>query len=276
MPGRDKDWNAEWTRLSARRGDDHDAAFWDRRAREYRGGDENSPYVTGFLAFMAALPGESVLDVACGSGALTLPLARAGHPVIALDFSAGMLEVLRRRVAEEGLQGVSTVQAAWEDDWAAAGVPPADVVIASRALDVPDLRAALRKLEVFARRRVCVTLPTGGLLYPSLLAREAVGRASERRGDRETAVGVLRQMGIEPEVRALEHTSASRYVSAEAALEALRRVIRPRDEREERGLERYVADHLVPAPGDATGADAWRLEPEITVPWTFLAWDRGA
>jgi SAM-dependent methyltransferase len=275
VPEEARDWNAEWTRLSVRREGGHDAAFWDRRARDFRGGDEDSPYVAGFLAAMAVRPGESVLDVACGSGALALPLARAGHPVTGLDFSAGMLEILRRRAAEEALSGVSTVQAAWEDDWAAAGAPRADVAIASRALDVGDLRAALQKLEAFARRRVCVTLPAGGLLYPSLLAHEAVGRPFVPRGGRETALGVLRQMGIEPEVLALEHTSASRYESPESALGALRRVIRPRDEGEARALERYVAEHLVQAPGERAGAE-WVLEPEITVPWAFLAWDKPA
>jgi SAM-dependent methyltransferase len=269
MSGDEQDWNAEWTRLSARRERDHDAAFWDRRARQYRGGEEDSPYVSGFLAFTDARPGESVLDVACGTGALALPLARAGHPVVGLDFSAGMLDVLRRRAAEEGLDNVRTVQAAWGDDWSAAGVAPADIAIASRALDVDDLRAALGKLEQFARRRVCVTVPARGLLYPSLLAHAAVARPLVPRGDGETAVGVLRQMGVEPEVRELEHTSAGRYESPDAAADALRRMIRPRDSGEEQALERYVAGHLVEQPGRE-----WALEPEVTVPWTFLAWDK--
>ena len=99
----DKDWNAEWMRLSAPREVAHDAAFWDRRARDFRGGDEASPYVAGFIAGMRLRPGESVLDVGCGSGALALPLARADHDVIALDFSAGMLDVLRQRAAADGL-----------------------------------------------------------------------------------------------------------------------------------------------------------------------------
>ena len=122
------------------------------------------PTSAGFMAYMRLRPGESVLDVGCGSGALALPLARAGHDVVALDFSAGMLEVLRRRASEDGLRNVRTIHAGWDDDWRAAGVGGADVVIASRSLDVRDLRAALQKLDAFAGRRVCVTLPADGLL----------------------------------------------------------------------------------------------------------------
>ena len=104
VPQEDKDWNAEWMRLSDRREVAHDAAFWDRRARHFRGGDEASPYVAGFIEHMRIRPGESVLDVGCGSGALALPLARDGHDVVGLDFSAGMLDVLRRQASAEGLR----------------------------------------------------------------------------------------------------------------------------------------------------------------------------
>ena len=269
----DKDWNAEWMRLTDQRGVVHDAAFWDRRSRDFRGGEEDSPYVAGFIAHMRLRPGESVLDVGCGAGALALPLARAGHEVAALDFSAGMLDVLRRRASADGLRNVKTFHAGWDEDWRAAGVAAADVVIASRSLDVRDLRAALSKLDAFARRRVCITLPADGLFYPQLLAHEAVGRPYTRRGDHGTALHVLRQMGIEAELQFLEHASAGRYESRQAALESLRRVVAPSDEREERALQRYAAERLVETT-DTDGRRGWKLEPEIVVRWAFLAWDK--
>jgi hypothetical protein len=81
-------------------------------------------------------------------------------------------------------------------------------------------------------------------------------------------------MGIEPEVASLEHASAGRYKSPEAALESLRRMIAPAGEQEEQALERYVAGHLVETTGH-DGRAAWRQEPELTVRWAFLAWDKG-
>ena len=72
-------------------------------------------------------------------------------------------------------------------------------------------------------------------------------------------------MEIEPEVMFLEHASASRYESQEAALESLRRVVAPASVRERRALERYAAEHLVEAAG-AGGRRKWKLEPEIAVP----------
>ena len=270
MPREDKDWNAEWMRLSDQREVNHDAAFWDRRARDFRGGDEASPYVAGFIAHMRLRPGESVLDVGCGSGALALPLARTGHTVLAVDFSAGMLDVLRRRACADGLPNVKTFHADRGDDWRANGVGAADVVIASRSLDVRDLRAALQKLDAFARRRVCVTLPADGLFYPQLLAHEAVGRPYTKWGDQDTAVNVLRQIGVEAEVRvprARERRPVTK--SPEAARDSLRRAAAPACEArgECPGALRGGAPRRDGRPQTA-GAE-WRLEPEVTVRWAL-------
>jgi ubiquinone/menaquinone biosynthesis C-methylase UbiE len=50
------------------------------------------------LEAIAARPGQRVLDLACGPGTLTLPLAEAvgpGGQVVAVDIAEGMLELLR-------------------------------------------------------------------------------------------------------------------------------------------------------------------------------------
>ena len=57
-------------------------------------------------------PGERVLDVGCGSGAMTLDAARAlgpGGRAVGIDLSSPMLEAARRRPEEVGL-GVEFLQ----------------------------------------------------------------------------------------------------------------------------------------------------------------------
>lgn len=61
------------------------------------------------LARAGAAVGEAVLDVGCGTGATTLPLADAvgGHgAVVGIDISEPMLAVARRSVAERGFANV--------------------------------------------------------------------------------------------------------------------------------------------------------------------------
>lgn len=60
------------------------------------------------LAFADIRPGLSLLDVAAGSGALSIPAARLGAEVLATDLSPGMLELLRRRAREAGVPGIRT------------------------------------------------------------------------------------------------------------------------------------------------------------------------
>jgi ubiquinone/menaquinone biosynthesis C-methylase UbiE len=45
-------------------------------------------------------PGMDVLDVACGTGNVALPAARAGARVTGLDFAPGLLEIARERAAD--------------------------------------------------------------------------------------------------------------------------------------------------------------------------------
>lgn len=49
-------------------------------------------------------PGMRFLDVAAGSGALSLPAARLGAQVLATDLAPKMLELLERRARDEGLR----------------------------------------------------------------------------------------------------------------------------------------------------------------------------
>ena len=62
------------------------------------------------LARLGITGGESVLEIGCGTGALTLPLAAAVGEhgrVVAIDISEPMLGLARQRVAERGLHNVT-------------------------------------------------------------------------------------------------------------------------------------------------------------------------
>jgi ubiquinone/menaquinone biosynthesis C-methylase UbiE len=55
------------------------------------------------LGLAGLAPGERFLDVAAGTGGLSLPAARLGAQVLATDWSPAMIERFRARVREEGL-----------------------------------------------------------------------------------------------------------------------------------------------------------------------------
>jgi SAM-dependent methyltransferase len=62
-----------------------------------------APDAEGFVARLALEPDVRVLDIACGTGNVTLPLARRGATVTGLDMTPHLLEEARARAAGEGL-----------------------------------------------------------------------------------------------------------------------------------------------------------------------------
>ncbi len=53
---------------------------------------------------LALQPGQEILDLCCGVGRHTIPLAKAGYKVTGLDASAKLLEIAKRRAEAEGLK----------------------------------------------------------------------------------------------------------------------------------------------------------------------------
>lgn len=72
------------------------AGDFGRIARSYERG------AADFIARLGIRAGERVLDVACGSGNVTLPAARAGGRVIGIDIAPNLVAQARERAAAEG------------------------------------------------------------------------------------------------------------------------------------------------------------------------------
>jgi ubiquinone/menaquinone biosynthesis C-methylase UbiE len=84
---------------------------WDKAAPVYASAwqQQLAPAQARLLAVAAARPGERVLDVACGTGLVTLPLGTqvgAAGRVVATDLSERMVEATRRNAAAAGLAHV--------------------------------------------------------------------------------------------------------------------------------------------------------------------------
>ncbi|MCP4119244.1 MAG: methyltransferase domain-containing protein [Desulfobacteraceae bacterium] len=76
--------------------------FYNRVGRVYHRiwggpGDLGNRLAGHLVAEGLACPGRSVLDLGCGPGTLTIPLARSGCRVMAVDYAPGMLATLKKR-----------------------------------------------------------------------------------------------------------------------------------------------------------------------------------
>jgi SAM-dependent methyltransferase len=108
------------------------------------------PYASRALDLLGVGPGTRLLDVAAGSGAVTLQALERGAEVMATDFAAGMVELLARRAAEAGHADVRVEVM----DGQALDLPDATFDVAISMLGLiffPDIGAGVRELARVTR-----------------------------------------------------------------------------------------------------------------------------
>jgi len=109
LPGASRDRAAVDQVLDQRRKES--MKFFDEIAGRYGSLTEPGGGWRGLAAALAAgFSGQSVADIGCGEGDLTLLLARFAKRVTAIDLSAQMLRVVQERSAEAGVAGRVAVE----------------------------------------------------------------------------------------------------------------------------------------------------------------------
>jgi len=174
---------------------------WDARAEKMGKRPSESAYVQDFVGRMNLDGCETLLDVGCGNGAIALALAPRLKHVYALDYSQGMLDALMRNARAQGIDNVTPIRRAWEDDWA--DVPVCDVVTASRSTTVMDMADALAKLDNKANRRAYLTNMVGGRFIDAEVA-ELLNRVRPPLPDYIYIVNILYRMGRHPRLDYIE------------------------------------------------------------------------
>ncbi|WP_272695027.1 class I SAM-dependent methyltransferase [Providencia sp. PROV144] len=172
---------------------------WDKKAQQMAQtcANPNDPYLVQFRKLMDLTGAETLLDVGCGPGSISLCLANEFKDVIGIDYSRGMLEIAELRAKELAIHHARFEVLAWEDDWSS--LPKVDISVASRSTLVDDLKAALLKLNRQTKLRVYTTHTINPTFIDEHIIRK-IGREVIRLPTYIYAVNILHQMGINARV----------------------------------------------------------------------------
>jgi ubiquinone/menaquinone biosynthesis C-methylase UbiE len=107
---------------------------WSRRVNSW---DHHTPaglekVTAAVLATAAARPGTQVVDLGCGTGQLSIPLAERGARVLAVDISQAMIERLEANARDRSVDGVEAIAIPIENLWLPG--ESVDLVVTSYAL----------------------------------------------------------------------------------------------------------------------------------------------
>ena len=147
-------WGEYWReRLEGKNNKD-----WDKAAPGFFKRTRKEDYNTALFDMLILDENDTVLDVGCGEGSITIPLSRKVKKVIGLDSSVKMLEYLEKRASEENAANIETILKPIEDI-KYEEIGDVDVVVCSRSLNgIMPIEEVLDELDKIANKYVFITI----------------------------------------------------------------------------------------------------------------------
>lgn len=208
----DIDWNRIWkTQMMCWRKTSGKSCseFWadEKSARVYsdKYGKHHRERIEKTLQGLGLTPESRVLDIGAGPGNLALPMAALAGSVTTVEPSPGMNAVMASEMAQSRITNIVRIEKTWEKvDLKTDLEPPYDLVLASMSLGMPDIRAALEKMNGVCNGQVVLFWHAGipgweimpRALWPDLFDTDYHGGPKS-----DVLFQVLYQMGIYPEIR---------------------------------------------------------------------------
>ncbi|KAI9726260.1 MAG: hypothetical protein M1834_009062 [Cirrosporium novae-zelandiae] len=155
-------------------------AAYGSRAQDYNN-SWHMPYAASFVDWVSPIPGDHILDLACGTGLLTLAAKKVVGPegrVIGVDVTPGMLGIARAAAKKENvdvkfIEHDITDLESIEGDWIPKG--GFDIIMCANALVLlPDPFSAMKKWAKLLKPggRVAVDVPTEDTMVAGLVLEE--------------------------------------------------------------------------------------------------------
>ncbi len=237
-------WNDLWKEAVEKLPKKTNSKSWDKIAPQFDEWMRKDDYPQELVSKIKIEPGDTVLDIGCGNGVITIPLANKAKSVIALDISKKMLDILQEKASNQNLFNIKIINKGIENV-EADKIGHHDVVVASRSLNgIADIQPELEKINRIAQKYVYITLwGVDNRKFESEMA-EILGRDSYQHPDYTIVYNLLHEMGIHANVEILKSNTRNYYSNIEEALDRIRWRIGDLNEEEKSIIKEHLEKNL--------------------------------
>ena len=240
-----RDWNELWNN-ALQRLPKKNSRSWDNVAPKFKNQRGKNDYPKKLLEKIKLDADDTVLDIGCGSGIITIPLAQKARKVTALDISRKMLQLLEENAVEECLTNINPVNRRLEDVLLTRDIEPHDVVVASRSLNgVYNIKQMLEEINKIAKKYVYITLWGANNIKFGNEISKIIGREFHEHPTYIYAYNILYELGIYANIEILEYDNSSYYSSIDESVESFKWKIGNLNQNEEDILRNYLAEKMV-------------------------------
>lgn len=211
----DVNWPAYWAeRLEGKTNKD-----WDKAAQGFFKRTRKDDYNDALFDMLILSENDTVLDVGCGEGSITIPLSKKVKKVIGLDSSPKMLEYLEKRAHENNADNIETIlkpieEIKYEE------IGNVDVVVCSRSLNgIIPIEDVLCELDKIANKYVFITIfgPENKKIEKDF--EKELGKKTEDFPDYNYFFNILFNMGIYANVQRFDLNNYREYDSIAEAMD---------------------------------------------------------
>ena len=131
---------------------------WDKEAEKFAKRSKQDEYQENLFSKMRISKDDTILDLGCGEGSITIPLAIKAKNVTAIDSSSKMLEILNKKVKNKNIKNIEIIKEDLEEVTLEL-IGKHDIVLLSRSINgIYNIKETLANVNSIAKKYVYITL----------------------------------------------------------------------------------------------------------------------
>ncbi|MBF4468906.1 MAG: class I SAM-dependent methyltransferase [Methanobrevibacter arboriphilus] len=217
---------------------------WDNEADKFSKRSKQDEYQKKLFSKMRIDKDDTVIDLGCGEGSITIPLSKKVKSITAVDSSKRMLEILDDKCKAENIDNIKTMKENLEDV-TLKEVGNKDIVLLSRSINgISPIKDTINNVNSIANKYVYITIfgPKNWKFENDFY--ESIGKEKNDFAPYDYLFNILISMNIYPNIENLEIETNRKYKSVQDAMDNGKWQLDTFTKEEKENLYKYLEKNL--------------------------------